>query len=112
MSPQRSNDPMLLAAPRPIGARGLAVLAPMRARLAAGCLTLLAGGPAVAQNPYQYVKFSLQVPWTLYFVFLLLVTVPFALMILLAWGRGRSEEEPQEPRYQESAGAPERPAGK
>jgi hypothetical protein len=69
-------------------------------------------GPAAAQNPYQYVKFSLQVPWTLYFVFLALVTVPFALMILLAWRRGHGEEQAQEPRPQESTAAAERPAGK
>jgi hypothetical protein len=69
------------------------------------------GGAATAQNPYQYVKFSLEVPWALYFVFLALVTVPFALMIVLAWGRGRGEEEPQQPR-QESATGAQRPAGK
>jgi hypothetical protein len=70
------------------------------------------GGAAAAQNPYQYVKFSLEVPWGLYFVFLALVTVPFALMILLAWWRGSGEEEPQEPRRQESATGAQRPAGK
>lgn len=34
---------------------------------------------------YTYVPQSLDVPWALYFVFLALVLVPFALMILLAW---------------------------
>jgi hypothetical protein len=61
-------------------------------RLGSGIPALLLAGAAAAQNPYQYVKFSLQVPWTLYFVFLALVTVPFALMILLAWRRASSEE--------------------
>ena len=85
---------------------------PVRARLAAGWLATIVAGPVAAQNPYSYVKFSLQVPWTLYFVFLVLVTLPFAVMILLAWRRGGHEEEPPEPRHQESAGAPGRPAGK
>jgi hypothetical protein len=84
----------------------------VRAWLAAGCLTALAAGPAAAQNPYSYVKFSLGVPWTLYFVFLVLISIPFAVMILLAWRRGHHEEEPQEPRHPEPAGSAERPAGK
>ena len=66
-------------------------------RLAWATPAMLLAGAAAAQNPYQYVKVSLQVPWALYFVFLVLVTVPFALMILLAWRRASSEDEqPQE----------------
>jgi hypothetical protein len=34
---------------------------------------------------YTYVAQSLGVPWTLYFIFLALVLVPFALLVLLAW---------------------------
>ena len=34
---------------------------------------------------YTYVKMSLLVPWTLYFVFLVCVLIPFVLMIVLAW---------------------------
>jgi membrane protein implicated in regulation of membrane protease activity len=86
--------------------------ATVRVHLVAACLATMAAGPAAAQNPYVRVKFSLGVPWTLYFVFLALISIPFAVMILLAWRRGRSEEDPQEPRRQESAGAAERPAGK
>jgi hypothetical protein len=70
------------------------VLKRLQAWLVAGCLAALAAGPALAENPYSYVKFSLEVPWTLYFVFLVMVSLPFAVMILLAWQRGRSEEEP------------------
>lgn len=40
---------------------------------------------AEAQSSYTYVKFSLGVPWALYFMFLALVLIPFAVMILLAW---------------------------
>jgi len=71
-------------------------------------LTALAASPAAAQNPYSYAKFSLQVPWTLYFVFLALISIPFAVMMLLAWRRGRGEEELPEPETgggQESASA-------
>jgi len=35
--------------------------------------------------PYTYVEMSLTVPWTLYFVFLACVTIPFVVMIA---GRG------------------------
>jgi len=34
---------------------------------------------------YTYVRMSLTVPWTLYFVFLSCVLIPFVLMIVLAW---------------------------
>ncbi len=48
------------------------------------------------ENPYTYVKMSLLVPWTLYFVFLACVLIPFVLVILLAWqskpGRRRENE--------------------
>ena len=44
-------------------------------------------------NPYVYVKMSLAVPWTLYFVFLGAVLIPFLVMIALAW-RGRTQDTP------------------
>ena len=37
------------------------------------------------ENPYIYVKMPLTVPWTLYFVFLGAVLIPFVVMIALAW---------------------------
>ena len=49
-------------------------------------LLLLFEHPAWGQeNPYIYVKMSLFVPWTLYFIFLACVLIPFVLLILLAW---------------------------
>jgi hypothetical protein len=55
---------------------------------------LLAALPASAQeNPYTYVKMSLTVPWTLYFVFLACVLIPFVLMILLAWRNSGDADE-------------------
>lgn len=57
----------------------------------------LASAPAVViaadAQPYTYVKFPLGVPWALYFVFLALVLVPFAVMIVLAWRRWFHEAE-------------------
>lgn len=91
MSPHVSDPSPTLR----ISRRGM--LGRLPAWLAAGCLALMTAGPASAENPYSYAKFSLEVPWTLYFVFLTLVSVPFAVMILLAWQRGRGEEEPQQP---------------
>lgn len=67
-----------------------------------GCLVLAVclvstGLPAWAQeNPYTYVKMSLTVPWTLYFVFLACVLIPFVLMILLAWRKPADEDERQD----------------
>jgi uncharacterized membrane protein len=48
------------------------------------------------ENPYTYVKMSLLVPWTLYFVFLAAVLIPFVLIILLAW-RGHFRKEKRGP---------------
>lgn len=60
-------------------------------------LALLCLLPAAAgwcqENPYVYVRMSLAVPWTLYFVFLGAVLIPFLVMIALAW-RGRAEDAP------------------
>jgi hypothetical protein len=48
----------------------------------------VAAGPAWSQYPtYTHVKMSLAVPWTLYFVFLACVLIPFVVMIVLAWRR-------------------------
>lgn len=55
-------------------------------RLIVVCLATMPTVVAAAETqPYTYVKFSLGVPWALYFVFLALVLIPFAVMILLAW---------------------------
>ena len=48
-------------------------------------LALLAGAAWCQDNPYVYVKMPLTVPWTLYFVFLGAVLIPFVVMIVLAW---------------------------
>ena len=62
----------------------------MRLRVRHLIALCLAAAPVVVaaaepQSSYTYVKFSLGVPWALYFMFLALVLVPFAVMILLAW---------------------------
>ena len=57
---------------------------------------LLYSLPALGQqNPYTYVKMSLVVPWTLYFVFLGAVLIPFVLLVLLAW-RGHSKKKDEQ----------------
>ncbi len=61
----------------------------MRSLARSAILLCLAAAPAVVlaaeTQPYTYVKFSLGVPWALYFMFLALVLIPFAVMIVLAW---------------------------
>lgn len=65
-------------------------------------LCLLPGAAGWCQdNPYVYVRMSLAVPWTLYFVFLAAVLIPFLVMIALAWRgravwRGRAEDTPDD----------------
>lgn len=55
------------------------------------------GQPAYSQeNPYTYVKMSLVVPWTLYFVFLACVLIPFVLLVVLAWSKHENQAEKQE----------------
>ena len=44
------------------------------------------------ENPYIYVKMPLTVPWTLYFVFLGAVLIPFVVMIVLAWRKQPTDE--------------------
>ena len=44
------------------------------------------------ENPYIYVKMPLTVPWTLYFVFLGAVLIPFVVMIVLAWRKPPRDE--------------------
>ena len=44
------------------------------------------------ENPYVYVKMPLTVPWTLYFVFLGAVLIPFVVMIVLAWRKQPRDE--------------------
>jgi hypothetical protein len=65
------------------------------ARLLAGFLVLALACGAQAQD-YTYIQQSLRVPWTLYFIFLLLVLLPFVVAIALAWRQHlRQEEKPK-----------------
>ena len=59
-------------------------------------LLVLSSAAAWGQdNPYIYVKMPLTVPWTLYFVFLGAVLIPFVVMIALAWrGPPHDDSEP------------------
>jgi cytochrome b subunit of formate dehydrogenase len=47
------------------------------------------------QAPYTYIRASLQVPWALYFFFLLLIFLPFIFMVLLAWSNSAQEKDEQ-----------------
>ena len=53
----------------------------------AACVACAFAGPVWAQyaTDYTYVRMSLTVPWTLYFVFLAGVLIPFIVTIVLAW---------------------------
>ena len=55
-------------------------------------LSLFAAAGRCQDNPYVYVKMPLTVPWTLYFVFLGAVLIPFVVMIVLAWRKQPMDE--------------------
>jgi len=44
---------------------------------------------------YTYVKASLGFPWFMFFVFTVLVLIPFLLIVILAW-RNKPEDEKQD----------------
>ena len=55
-------------------------------------LVLISAAGWSQDNPYVYVKMPLTVPWTLYFVFLGAVLIPFVVMIVLAWRKQPMDE--------------------
>ena len=55
-------------------------------------LMLFGAAVQCQENPYVYVKMPLTVPWTLYFVFLGAVLIPFVVMIVLAWRKQPRDE--------------------
>ena len=61
-------------------------------------LCVLSSAPGWCQdNPYVYVRMSLLVPWTLYFLFLAAVLIPFVVMVVLAWrGQAAGDVRPQD----------------
>lgn len=65
------------------------------------CFAGVAAAPAMSYtSSYTYVKMSLAVPWTLYFIFLAGVLIPFVVMVVLAW---RSFARPQHARRDATA---------
>jgi hypothetical protein len=83
----------------------------LRAALAGGGASVAAAAASAQAEPYTYVKMSLGVPWTLYFIFLACVLIPFVVMIGLAWrqaARRAQETAPaaaDAPAVQTTAGA-------
>ena len=55
-------------------------------------LMLFGAAVQCQENPYVYVRMPLTVPWTLYFVFLGAVLIPFVVMIALAWRKQPRDE--------------------
>jgi len=77
----------------------------IRARWLAMFPLLFCAAGQCQENPYIYVKMPLTVPWTLYFVFLGAVLIPFVVMIALAWRKQPHDESsvasaPQKPRIE------------
>lgn len=70
----------------------------MRNRIVLSVTTVLAGIfswlPAVsAKAEYTYVKASLGFPWVMFFVFMLMILIPFLLIIVLSWRKHTNTEE-------------------
>jgi predicted anti-sigma-YlaC factor YlaD len=73
----------------------------------AACLAAVVASPAWAYTApgYTYVRMSLTVPWTLYFVFLACVLIPFVVMIALAWrGASKPDAAPKDAASVDAAG--------
>ena len=71
-------------------------------------LCVLSSAPGWCQdNPYIYVRMSLLVPWTLYFLFLAAVLIPFVVMVALAW-RGQAAKDGRRPRDEPGGASPPR----
>jgi len=50
-----------------------------------GVLLLLMSADIMAKPEYTYVKASLGYPWFMFFVFMVLISIPFLLIIILSW---------------------------
>lgn len=73
-------------------------------RWLATCVLGVVANPAWAQaTEYTYVRMSLTVPWTLYFVFLACVLIPFIVMIVLAWRHSPDPPAPNDAAIDEPA---------
>jgi len=68
-------------------------------------LVLFSASGWCQDNPYIYVKMPLTVPWTLYFVFLGAVLIPFLVMIVLAWRKQPPDDPPRGPASRPPPGA-------
>jgi len=69
----------------------------MKSRLLPALLLMLIFLPeSMAKTEYTYVKASLGFPWFMFFVFLLLIMIPFLLIVFLSW-RKQADDESEDP---------------
>lgn len=69
----------------------------MKSRLLPALLLMLIFLPeSMAKTEYTYVKASLSFPWFMFFVFLLLIMIPFLLIVFLSW-RKQADDESEDP---------------
>ena len=54
---------------------------------------LLPASEVLAKQDYTYVKSSLAFPWFMFFVFFALISIPFVMVIVLAWRKSGKDEE-------------------
>lgn len=64
----------------------------MKNRILMLLLVLLPVSEVLAKQDYTYVKSSLAFPWFMFFVFFALISIPFILVIVLAWRKSRTAD--------------------
>lgn len=57
---------------------------------------LMISTDVMAKADYTYVKASLAYPWFMFFVFMVLVSIPFIMIIFLSWKKHLQKENNQQ----------------
>jgi len=60
----------------------------MKNRILMLLLVLLPASEVLAKQDYTYIKSSLGYPWFIFFVIFALISIPFIMVVVLAWRKG------------------------
>jgi hypothetical protein len=66
---------------------------------------LLAAAPCLAVDSYRYLHVTIETPWSIFVVLLLMMFVPYVLMVALMWRQARKARERAAARAEAAAAA-------